>query len=419
MTDAAHNNTPNRAGLSLLYFSATRSRFWLFCVDMYPILVAASIPWSTTAVAAFMIIWFVVLLPTIKPYAFLSSLKHPASFLPIAFVALAVVGTLWADGPWSERFHGISPATKLLAIPFLLYHFERSRRGNWVFLAFLLSCSLLLVLSWLVFFAPEWKIVATETPGVPLKNSISQSQEFGLCILALAPLVLAFSRSRRFVLATLCAVLLLAFFCNMTFVVLARTALIYMVPLTVLFAARHLSRSAMTLLLAGIAIGVGLVWFASPYLRERFEHIAVEYREYRETHRPTSTGQRIEYWTNSLKWISEAPVIGHGTGSSKRLFEKEALGKSGAWADSISNPHNQTLYVAVQWGLLGCFMLYAMWYFHLMLFRAPNLTAWIGLIVVGQNILSSLLNSHLFDFHEGWIYALGVGVAGGMQRDNR
>jgi O-antigen ligase len=73
----------------------------------------------------------------------------------------------------------------------------------------------------------------------------------------------------------------------------------------------------------------------------------------------------------------------------------------------------------VQWGLLGCFMLYAMWYFHLMLFRAPNLTAWIGLIVVGQNILSSLLNSHLFDFHEGWIYALGVGVAGGMQRDNR
>jgi O-antigen ligase len=31
-----------------------------------------------------------------------------------------------------------------------------------------------------------------------------------------------------------------------------------------------------------------------------------------------------------------------------------------------------------------------------------------------QNVVSSLFNSHLFDFHEGWMYVLGVGVAGGM-----
>jgi hypothetical protein len=28
-------------------------------------------------------------------------------------------------------------------------------------------------------------------------------------------------------------------------------------------------------------------------------------------------------------------------------------------------------------------------------------------------MLSSLLNSHLFDSVEGWIYVIGVGVAGG------
>ena len=39
---------------------------------------------------------------------------------------------------------------------------------------------------------------------------------------------------------------------------------------------------------------------------------------------------------------------------------------------------------------------------------------WIGLLVVIQNMLTSLLNSHLFDFNEGWIYVLGAGVAGGM-----
>ena len=59
-------------------------------------------------------------------------------------------------------------------------------------------------------------------------------------------------------------------------------------------------------------------------------------------------------------------------------------------------------------------MLYAMWLSHLLLFRGEGLATWIGLLVVVQNIFTSLFNSHLFDFHEGWMYVLGVGVAGGM-----
>jgi hypothetical protein len=55
-----------------------------------------------------------------------------------------------------------------------------------------------------------------------------------------------------------------------------------------------------------------------------------------------------------------------------------------------------------------------MWLVHLLLFRGDGLAAWIGLMVVVQNIFTSLFNSHLFDFHEGWMYVLGVGVAGGM-----
>jgi O-antigen ligase len=42
--------------------------------------------------------------------------------------------------------------------------------------------------------------------------------------------------------------------------------------------------------------------------------------------------------------------------------------------------------------------------------RGDGLMASIGLLVVVQNIFTSLFNSHLFDFHEGWMY---VGVAGG------
>jgi O-antigen ligase len=59
-------------------------------------------------------------------------------------------------------------------------------------------------------------------------------------------------------------------------------------------------------------------------------------------------------------------------------------------------------------------LLYTMWLVHLLLFRGEGLATWIGLLVVVQNIFTSLFNSHLFDFHEGWMYVLGVGVAGGM-----
>ncbi len=86
----------------------------------------------------------------------------------------------------------------------------------------------------------------------------------------------------------------------------------------------------------------------------------------------------------------------------------------GVYAEVTNNPHNQTLNVAVQWGVIGIVLLYATWLAHLLLFRGDDLAAWIGLLVVVQNVSTSLFNSHLFDFHEGWLYVLGVGVAGGM-----
>jgi hypothetical protein len=89
------------------------------------------------------------------------------------------------------------------------------------------------------------------------------------------------------------------------------------------------------------------------------------------------------------------------------------MGETGVQAEVVKNPHNQTLNVAVQWGAIGIFVLYAMWLVHLLLFRGDGLMTFIGLLVVVQNFLTSLFNSHLFDFVEGWMYVLGVGIAGG------
>jgi len=71
---------------------------------------------------------------------------------------------------------GLHPVSKLLVIPLLLYHFSRSRRSSWVFVAFLASCALLMGFSWLIYFVPNLKFAATESAGVPVNNYVDQSQ---------------------------------------------------------------------------------------------------------------------------------------------------------------------------------------------------------------------------------------------------
>jgi O-antigen ligase len=399
-----------------------QSRLWLLSVDIYLILVAAFLPWSTTAVAIFMVLWLFALIPTVEPRSFLRFLKHPACFLPIAFFALAVIGTLWATGPWSDRLHGVSPLAKLLAIPFLFYHFERSTRGMQVLIAFLVSCVLLLAMSWIVLVYPSLALRAVPLEdyygvvayGVPVKNYIDQSQEFALCAMVLAYPIVTMLRAKRIFQAVSLTAVSLSFVVNMMIVIVSRTMLVTMPIMLAVFAFLHLKWRSVVVILCLTTVLGGLAWVTSPHLRWKAETVLMDYQLYKEQNAATSIGLRLEFWQKSLRFFSKAPIIGHGTGSIRRLFHEAAVGQSGPAAQVIGNPHNQTLNVAVQWGVIGIVLLYAMWLVHLVLFRGNGLANWIGLMVVAQNIITSLFNSHIFDFHEGWMYVLGVGVAGGL-----
>jgi O-antigen ligase len=252
-----------------------------------------------------------------------------------------------------------------------------------------------------------------DTTGIPVRNAIDQNQEFAFCGFALAWIAIdAFRRKQTKVAAVLFGLAAL-FFANIFFIALARTSLVYIVPLAALLVVRAFSRKSAAIGLLVLMAGMVTLWIASPHLRGRVSNIAVEYQEYREINRPTSTGQRLQYWASAVDWIKEAPIAGHGTGATKRLFNQAAEGQAGAWGQRIGNPHNQLLYVAIEWGLLGCAVLMFMWWLHYRHFRSAGIVAWIGTLVVVQNVLSSTLNSHLFDFTEGWMYVLGVGVAAG------
>jgi O-antigen ligase len=381
--------------------------------DWLAILTAVSLPWSRFTTGLLAILWFITVAPTIDPAELRRELARPACLIPVLLVGFAVLGMAWSKAPWSEQLHGLGRFAKLLAIPVLMIQFRRSARGEWVFLGFLASCVVMLLLAFIVGAYPHlaWSETAI---GLPVKNAIIQSQEFVFCAFALLGFAVAAAARGRYRQAGGLAALAALFLVCVLFVAVSRTALATLPVLVLVFAFRFFDwRGVLGAIVAGLVVGA-IAFGISPYLRERATGPVFEIEEARTGDTITSSGERLEYWRKSLGFIAERPLLGHGTGAIRPLFDAATAGETGVRGLSTVNPHNQTLAVAIQLGLFGAGVLWAMWLSHAWFFRGPGVAAWIGLVLVSQNVVSSLFNSHLFDFFEGWLYVIGVGVAGGV-----
>jgi O-antigen ligase len=206
----------------------------------------------------------------------------------------------------------------------------------------------------------------------------------------------------------------LLFLANLFVIATSRTGLVVIPILALLFICRHVDRRWLAWVLVATAVVGIAAGLLSPNVRTSIENVLNEVRSYSPADVDrTRAGERLEFWRKSIGFVVDAPILGHGTGSIPDQFRRAAQGQAGLAALESKNPHNQIFGVAIQLGLLGTAVLIAMWLAHLALFRGEGLVAWAGLLVVTENVLSSLFNSHLFDFTQGWGYALGVGVAAG------
>lgn len=387
--------------------------------DILAVAIAVSLPWSTSATAILVGVWFFTLLPVLRLEELRREILTPAGGLPVLLVLLGIAGMLWADVTLLERWKGLDSFLKLLAIPLLLVQFRRSERGTWVFAGYLLSCIALLVVTAVVMAVPPLAATFLHEDNVIVKNAATQSGEFVICIFGLLYLLVGTGEQKRWPWVLAGTAVILGMLANIFYVSTGRTALVAIFVLLVLLVIKIRNvKTIAGLLAAAIVLGV-IAWMSSPYLRERIQAVGGEVQKYERMNERTSTGERLEFWKKSLEFIRHTPVIGHGTGSIRLLFEKAAAGQTGAAGVAAANPHNQTLAVGIQLGVLGIAVLWAMWVAHLVLCRGDTLAAWIGLVIVAQNITGSLFNSHIFDFVQGWTYVVGFGVAGGMILRNR
>lgn len=380
--------------------------------DGLVIAIAVSLPWSTSATAILAVLWVFALIPVLGWADARGELLTPAGGLPVLLVLLGLSGMLWADVTLFERWKGLDSFLKLLAIPLLFAQFRRSERGEWVFAGYLLSCIALLIVTSIVMVTP-WASSLLTWENVLVKNGATQSGEFVTCIFGLAFLASEAIERKQWLWMFGLVAIILAMLADILYVATSRTALVTALVLLTLFAIKKLNAKSGFFAFGGVIL-IGLVaWTSSPYLRFRTTTIWTDVQKYEATDERTSSGERIEFWKKSIEFIRHSPVIGQGTGSIRALFERAAAGQAGTAGVASANPHNQTLAVGIQLGLVGVGVLWGMWIAHLLLFRGSGLAEWVGLVIVVQNIVGSLFNSHLFDFVQGWVYVIGVGVAGG------
>jgi hypothetical protein len=377
--------------------------------------VAVMLPWSTSATAVFIVLWMLTFIPTLdlalirESFAQLPRDKS-AGQLPVLLWAITLAGMFWADAPWPERVAGAAALAKLVPIPFLAAQFYRSGAGSRVLLGFLASATALLFLSWALVLLPglPWR---GRSLGVPVKDYLEQSEIFVLCAFALLHYVLRAQSHNRHIAF---ALLLLAglFLTNVGYVATARSALVVFAILLLAFGTWHFGWKGTAGALVLLGLVTALLWSSSSYFRSQLSGTVAGIEGIRGDYVSTSTGARLEIWQRSVEVMRQAPLVGQGTGSIPQLFgpgTPTPLGNLGS-----INPHSELFRIGIQTGLLGLAVLIAMWISHLLLFHRAGPVGCVGSALVIENIVSSMFNSHLSDFTQGWLYVFGVGVLGGM-----
>ena len=238
-------------------------------------------------------------------------------------------------------------------------------------------------------------------------------------------------KTKRHLIGLVFAGLALAFLINAFYVATSRTQLVVFPFLGGCFrnSAFWVTRSSLCAQLTTGAVLPSL-WFTSPYLRGRVIDV-VEAVQHSQAGDPPasaanelqiSTALHLSFLKKSLQFVEEAPLIGHGTGSITELYRRSAVGQTGTDATISTNPHNQTFAVAIQLGVLGVIVLYAMWISHarLMFAPPPGQEGWIGFLLSFKMSYPLCLTPICSTSRRvGPTYVFGVGIIGGFALQRR
>ena len=385
--------------------------------QMAAVATAAMLPVSTSGQAIALSVFVVLALLTVKPEEWLATIVTPAAAIPVGLFVLIVIGMLWSPTPFAPG-GGVGHYAKLLLVPVAMACAFTPRQGLQIGYGFLAGCLVILALSFLSFFIPLPSPFSHATDGVPVKDNAVQSGCFALCAfgLALGGVNAWVAGNRRRAAAML--ILALVFLADVFMIYISKTGILMTMALVGLFVVQAGGWKRSLLIATPIVLVAAIALWSSGPAQRRLAQIATDIHAVDSgkgnSEATLSTASRLDFWSKAVEFIEQAPLFGHGTGSTKSLYQSLEATRPSPYGEAVPDPHNQFFAIAIQVGLVGGAILLAMWAVHFAVFVGGGFACAIGQAVVIQNFVGSLFNSHLSTVTQGMLYCLAVGLLGGI-----
>lgn len=374
---------------------------------------AFALPISTSIFGISVSILAVLTLSRLRRNRLEMVLKTPAGFLPIVLVVMMTAGVAWSSEAFGAAIAGVAPYAKLLLIPLLMASTVSAQQGLWIGRGFVAGCGIVLALSCASFVWPNGPWDFFKAPGVPFKDNAVQSACFVICAYGLG-IAAARTWGQNRLHAAALAVVAALFFADVFAIFISKTGLLMAVALLALFLV-HLGGWRRALLVAIPVTAFAMVLLlTSPSAQLRLKNIQQDIPSGGGSGESVSTASRIDFWRKGVEFLREAPIMGHGTGTIHSLYQREEALRPSPYGQATTDPHNQTLHVAIQLGAVGAALLIAMWLAQGLLFVGCSFPHLLGQALVLQQVIGSIFNSHLSGYTLGMLYCFVAGILGSM-----
>lgn len=359
--------------------------------------------------------------------------QHPVARAAWLLFGGLFVAMFYGATPLREAAGILGKYADLAFIPLFMLMLAGQGARLWAQYAFLLAMGVTLLLSYLVGLEllplQQWMSAAASAGNPVIFHShITQNNMMAFAVfLALLNLRAAASPGARLgwgLFALLAAI-------NVLFMVQGRTGYVVLSALLAWFAWSTLSaylRSrgkawgwkqglGVALALIGLAMAA---YYASPRLHERVNLVGAEYQAWQPNQgKDTSTGQRLDFYYNTLQIVQQHPLFGVGTGGFPAAFAKQVQGSE---ALLTKNPHNEYLMISAQTGVIGLalllYLFYTQWRYAPLLPTPFEQDAGRGLVLA--YMVNCLFNSALLDHADGLFFAFMTAVLfAGMRREEK
>jgi O-antigen ligase len=350
-------------------------------------------------------------------------ISNPVARAALLLFSALMVAMFYGPTPIKEALSTLLKYIDLLFVPIFIVILSKESFQRKARYAFHLGMSITLVLSYLVGLrilpVMHWMdVFCAQNNPVIFHSHVTQNSMMAfavfLALLEWRDAIISWKKLAWMSFALLGTI-------NVLFMVIGRTGYLILIMLLGWFAWSTSSRllhdrgknwtwSKKSLVVLLLLAGIFGAYSTSSRLQDRVALAVSEYQEWSPNHgKDTSSGQRLDFYYNTLQIVHDHPLFGVGTGGFPSAYAQQTVGKD---VMETRNPHNEYLLISVQTGIIGfvlmLYLFYTQWRYATALPNSFEQDAARGLVLACM--VNCMVNSPLLNHADGLLFSFMTAI---------